>query len=320
MSLSDTGGTSPLPPSRLARAAAGAGLGRNRRALSLRGRLLLILPLLVVLAAVIGWPLLDTVWLSFTDAKLGGATGNFVGIDNYLRALRSPGFLKALGVTALFTVLTVSIELFLGLCVGLLLDMELKGRAFFRFLLIVPWALPTVVNAMAWRVIYNPDFGALNALLLQLGIIDKYHSWLGSPATALFAIGAADIWKTFSLVALITLAGLQSVPKELREAASIDGAGFFARFRAVTLPMILLPLSIAAVLRMIEAVKVFDIIWVMTRGGPLDSTKSLSILIYQEAFSFRRAGYGASLAMLSVALSLLLIAAYTRALRNQPRA
>lgn len=320
MSLSGTEGTAPLPSSRLARMAAGAGLGRNRRALSLRGRLLLILPLLVVLAAVIGWPLLDTVWLSFTDATLGGATGNFVGIDNYLRALRAPGFLKALGVTALFTVLTVSIELVLGLCVGLLLDMELKGRAFFRFLLIVPWALPTVVNAMAWRVIYNPDFGALNALLLQLGIIDRYQSWLGSPATALFAIGAADIWKTFSLVALITLAGLQSVPKELREAASIDGAGFFARFRAVTLPVILLPLSIAAVLRMIEAVKVFDIIWVMTRGGPLDSTKSLSILIYQEAFSFRHAGYGASLAMLSVALSLLLIAAYTRALRNQPRA
>ena len=288
--------------------------------MTFRGRLLLVLPLLVVLAAVIGWPLLDTVWLSFTDAQLGGASGNFVGIDNYIRAFRSPGFLKALGVTTLFTVLTVSIEMALGLCVGLLLDMPLKGRAFFRFLLIVPWALPTVVNAMAWRVIYNPDFGALNALLTQLGIIDQYQSWLGSPATALFAIGAADIWKTFSLVALITLAGLQSVPKELREAATIDGAGFLSRFRAVTLPVILLPLSIAAVLRMIEAVKVFDIIWVMTRGGPVDSTKSLSILIYQEAFSFRHAGYGASLAMLSVALSLVLIAGYTRVLRNQPRA
>ena len=288
--------------------------------MTFRGRLLLVLPLLVVLAAVIGWPLLDTVWLSFTDAQLGGASGNFVGIDNFIRAFRSPGFLKALGVTTLFTVLTVSIEMAIGLCVGLLLDMPLRGRAFFRFLLIVPWALPTVVNAMAWRVIYNPDFGALNAVLLQLGIIDQYQSWLGSPSSALFAIAAADIWKTFSLVALITLAGLQSVPKDLREAATIDGAGFFARFRAVTLPVILLPLSIAAVLRMIEAVKVFDIIWVMTRGGPVDSTKSLSILIYQEAFSFRHAGYAASLAMLSVALSLLLIAGYTRVLRNQPRA
>ncbi|MBW8760961.1 MAG: sugar ABC transporter permease, partial [Microbacterium sp.] len=125
------------------------------------------------------------------------------------------------------------------------------------------------------------------------------------------------IWKTFSLVALITLAGLQNVPKELREAAEIDGAGPFQRFRNVTLPVIFLPLTIACVLRTIEAVKVFDIIWVMTRGGPLDSTKSLSILVYQEAFSFRHAGYGASLAMLSVALTLLLIAAYSRAVRRQ---
>ena len=284
-----------------------------------RGRLLLLLPLLVVLIAVIGWPLLDTVWLSFTNTPLGGINGEFVGLANYLHAFRSPAFWRALGVTALFTVFTVGIEMMLGLGVGLLLDMDLRGQRFMRALLIVPWALPTVVNAMAWRVIYNPDFGALDALLQQLGLIDQYKSWLGDPATALFAIGVADIWKTFSLVALITLAGLQSVSRDLREAAEIDGAGPFSRFRAVTLPIILPPLTIAAVLRTIEAVKVFDIIWVMTRGGPLDSTKSLSILVYQQAFSFLRAGYGASLAMLSVALTVILIGAYTRALRLQAK-
>jgi multiple sugar transport system permease protein len=287
--------------------------------LDFRGRLLLLLPLLVVLIAVIGWPLLDTVWLSFTNTPLGGITGEFVGLANYLHAFRSPAFWRALGVTALFTVFTVGIEMMLGLGVGLLLDMDLRGQRFMRALLIVPWALPTVVNAMAWRVIYNPDFGALDALLQQLGLIDQYKSWLGDPATALFAIGVADIWKTFSLVALITLAGLQSVSRDLREAAEIDGAGPFSRFRAVTLPIILPPLTIAAVLRTIEAVKVFDIIWVMTRGGPLDSTKSLSILVYQQAFSFLHAGYGASLAMLSVALTVILIGAYTRALRLQAK-
>jgi multiple sugar transport system permease protein len=205
----------------------------------------------------------------------------------------------------------------IGLGVGLLLDMELWGRKFLRGLLIVPWALPTVVNAMCWRVIYNPDFGALDAFLKQTGLIAEYQSWLGDPDTALIAVGVADVWKTFSLVALITLAGLQAVPRELREAAAIDGAGAFARFRAVTLPVILPPLTIACVLRTIEAFKVFDIIWVMTRGGPLDSTKSLSILVYQEAFSFRHAGYGASLAMLSVAITMLLIGAYSRAVRMQ---
>jgi multiple sugar transport system permease protein len=280
-----------------------------------RGRLLLVVPLLIVLVTVIGWPLLNTIWLGFTDASLGGSTGQFIGLDNYVHAFQAPGFRLALGVTALFTVLTVSLEMIIGLGVGLLLDMDLKGRKLLRAMLIIPWALPTVVNAMAWRVIYNPDFGALNALLTQLGIISEYRSWLGSPSTALIAIGVADIWKTFSLVALITLAGLQAVPRELREAAEIDGAGPFSRFRSVTLPVILPPLTIAAVLRTIEAVKVFDIIWVMTRGGPLDSTKSLSILVYQEAFSFRHAGYGASLAMLSVALTVVLIGVYSRATR-----
>jgi multiple sugar transport system permease protein len=285
--------------------------------LEARGRLLLLVPLLVVLVAVIGWPLLNTVWLSFTDTRLGGDPGSFVGLHNYVHAFAAPAFRRALFVTALFTVGTVGAEMLIGLGVGLLLDMDLWGSKFLRGLLIVPWALPTVVNAMCWRVMYNPDFGAVDALFQQLGLIDEYRSWLGDPTSALIAVGLADIWKTFSLVALITLAGLQSVPKELREAAEIDGAGPFARFRAVTLPVILPPLTIACVLRTIEAVKVFDIIWVMTGGGPLDSTKSLSILVYQEAFSFRHAGYGASLAMLSVALTLLLIAAYSRAVKMQ---
>ena len=282
-----------------------------------RGRLLLLLPLLIVLLAVIGWPLLDTFWLSFTDARLGGETGAFIWFDNYFHAFRAPAFRRALFVTVTFTVCTVGAEMLIGLGVGLLLDMDLWGRKFLRGLLIVPWALPTVVNAMCWRVIYNPDFGALDAFLKQIGAIDEYKSWLGDPSTALIAVGAADVWKTFSLVALITLAGLQAVPRELREAAEIDGAGPFARFRTVTLPVILPPLTIACVLRTIEAFKVFDIIWVMTHGGPLDSTKSLSILVYQEAFSFRHAGYGASLAMLSVAITMMLIGAYSRAVRIQ---
>jgi len=282
-----------------------------------RGRLLLLLPLVVVLLAVIGWPLLDTFWLSFTDARLGGQTGTFVWFDNYLHAFRAPAFRRALFVTVVFTVCTVAAEMLIGLGVGLLLNMDLKGQKFMRGLLIVPWALPTVVNAMCWRVIYNPDFGALDAFLQQTGLIGTYQSWLGDPDTALIAVGVADVWKTFTLVAMITLAGLQAVPQELREAAAIDGAGPFKRFCVVTLPVILPPLTIACVLRTIEAFKVFDIIWVMTRGGPLDSTKSLSILVYQEAFSFRHAGYGASLAMLSVAITMLLIGAYSRAVRMQ---
>ena len=137
---------------------------------------------------------------------------------------------------------------------------------------------------------------------------------------ALYAVAAADIWKTFPLVALILLAALQGVPRELHDAAAIDGAGAWTRFRVVTWPAILLPVSIVVVLRVIEAVKVFDVIWVMTHGGPLNSTRSLAILVYQQAFSFHHSGYGAALSLLSVVLSLLLITGYVLSLRQRTAA
>jgi multiple sugar transport system permease protein len=184
-------------------------------------------------------------------------------------------------------------------------------------LLILPWALPTVVNATMWRLIYNPDFGAFNALLTQLGLIDSYRSWLGEPGSALLAICLADVWKNFPLVTLIALAALQSVPRELHAAAIIDGAGPWSRFRAVILPYLIGPLTVAIVLRTIEAFKVFDIIWVMTRGGPANSTKTVSMLVYEQAFSFQKAGIGASVALVMVLVSSLLIAGYVGLLRRQ---
>src|ERR1700761_9146340 len=283
-----------------------------------RASFLLLLPLFVGLTAVIGWPLVQTIWLSFTDAQLGDATGAFVGLANYAHAFRSHSFRHALEVTIAFSLSTVAFEMLLGLLVGLLLDLPLRGRAVLRAILIIPWALPTVINAMAWRVIYNPDFGALNALLTQTHVISTYRSWLGDPGLALACIAAADIWKTFPFVALVTLAGLQNVPRELKEAAFIDGAGAWARFRTVILPAIATPLMIATVLRIIDTIKVFDIIWIMTRGGPANATKSLSIVVYEQAFSFGNAGYGAAIALLSVAISVVLIGGYLRATRAPP--
>jgi multiple sugar transport system permease protein len=214
-------------------------------------------------------------------------------------------------------VISVSIEFVVGVLAGLLLDQEFRGRALLRALMILPWALPTVVNATMWRLIYQPDFGALNAMLTQLGLIDSYRSWLGDPNSALWAVSLADAWKNFPLVALICLAALQSVPGELKAAATIDGAGFWKKFRAVYLPFLAGPLTVAIVLRTIEAFKVFDIIWVMTRGGPANSTKSLSIVVYQEAFSFQRAGSGASIALIVALISAVLTAFYVTAMRRQ---
>lgn len=275
------------------------------------------LPLLFIMALIIGWPFLWTLWTSFTDARLIAPGSEWVGLSNYLNALGNPLFQSALIVTVKFVVISVSIEFMAGVLAGLLLDQEFRGRVLLRALMILPWALPTVVNATMWRLIYQPDFGALNAMLTQLGLTDSYRSWLGDPNAALWAVSLADAWKNFPLVALICLAALQSVPGELKAAATIDGAGFWKKFRAVYLPFLAGPLTVAIVLRTIEAFKVFDIIWVMTRGGPANSTKSLSIVVYQEAFSFQRAGSGASIALIVALISAILTTFYVTAMRRQ---
>jgi multiple sugar transport system permease protein len=275
-----------------------------------------MLPLLGVMIAVIGWPLVDTIGLSFTNAKLVGTSGTFVGFDNYAKMLSSSNFQRTLYTTAWFAIVSVAVEMVIGVLTALLLNQEFHGRFVLRALMILPWALPTVVNATLWRLIYNPEYGALNAALTQIGIIDSYRSWLGEPTTAMTALIIADTWKNFPLVTLIALAALQAVPRDIRAAALVDGAGPLARFRYVTLPFIVGPLMVALVLRTIEAFKVFDIIWVMTRGGPANSTRTLSILVYQEAFSFQRAGSGASLALIVTLLVTVLAASYAVLVRK----
>lgn len=276
----------------------------------------LMLPLLVVILGVVSWPLASTVRLSFTDAGMVARSGNFVGLDNFTRNLGSGAFRAAFLNTAWFTAVSVSAELVLGVLAALLLNQEFRGRAFLRALMILPWALPTVVNAILWRLIYNPEYGALNSALYQLGVIGAYRSWLGQPDTAMMAMVVADVWKNFPLVGLISLAALQSVPRETLAAAIVDGAGAWSRFRHVMLPYLAGPLMIAIVLRTIEAFKVFDIVWIMTRGGPANSTRTLSILVYQEAFSFQRAGSGASLALIVTLVVMMLALAYVAIMRR----
>ncbi len=275
-----------------------------------------MLPLLFVMLSVIGWPFLDTVRLSFTDARLVGTGGEFVGAGNYRRLFASSAFWRAFVVTTEFAAVSVFVEMVLGVLVALLLYQDFRGRNVLRALLILPWALPTVVNALLWRLIYNPEYGALNAALVQTGLIGAYRSWLGDPDSALAALIVADAWKNFPLVALISLAALHAVPNDIKAAAIVDGAGALSRFRFVILPFLAGPLMVALVLRTIEAFKVFDIIWVMTRGGPANSTRTLSILVYQEAFSFQRAGSGASLALIVTLAVTVLAVAYAALIRR----
>lgn len=280
---------------------------------------LLLAPMLIIMLTVTGFPLVNTLWLAFTDASLTGRgyDGSWVGFDNFLYILNDRKFRAALGATLHFSVFSVGIEVVLGVLVALLLNQEFKGRAIVRALLILPWALPTIVNAMMWRLIYNPDFGALNALLVQTGLMADYRSWLGDPKLAMNMIVIADVWKNYPLIALIVLGALQTIPRDLYEAAALDGAGAWTRFWRVTMPGILGALSVALILRSIEAFKVFDIIYVMTRGGPADKTKTVSFFVYQESFSFLRAGSGAAYALAVTAISGVMIALYIIMLRRQ---
>ncbi|MCU5771480.1 sugar ABC transporter permease [Erwiniaceae bacterium BAC15a-03b] len=281
----------------------------------------LLVPMLIVMFLLTAWPLGRTIWLSFTDAALigSGASPQYIGFENYLYALTDADFQASILRTLYFTVVSVAIEGVIGVLVALLLNQKFYGRNLLRVLVILPWALPTIVNAMMWRLNFNPDYGSINAMLTQLGIIDGYRSWLGSPDSALNAVMLADIWKNYPLVTLLVLAALQSIPEDLFEAARLDGASAWRRFRAITFPAIVAPLSVALVLRTIDALKIFDIIYVMTRGGPVDSTKTLSFFVYQESFSYLRAGSGAAYAILMTLMCAVLIAIYMTMLLRQRR-
>lgn len=281
----------------------------------------LLAPMLLVMLLLTAWPLLRTIWLSFTDAALigSGETPAWIGLENYLYALSDPDFRASIWRTLYFTLVSVTVEGIIGVLVALLLNQKFIGRNVLRVLVILPWALPTIVNAMMWRLNFNPDYGSINALLSQLGIIDGYRCWLGSPEAALNAVMFADIWKNYPLVTLLVLAALQSIPEDLFEAARLDGASAWRRFRAITFPAIVAPLGVALVLRTIDAFKIFDIIYVMTRGGPVDSTKTLSFFVYQESFSYLRAGSGAAYAILMTLMCALLITLYLLMLWHQRR-
>jgi len=275
-------------------------------------------PMLAIMVTVTGYPLLSTIRLSFTDASLvGNAPMSWVGLENYIYAFTDPDFRDAFFRSLYFAFVSVGVEVILGVLVALLLNQEFFGRPFVRALVVLPWALPTIVNAMMWRLIFNPEFGSWNALLTQLHLIDAYRSWLGDPATVMNMVILADVWKNYPLVTLIVLAALQIIPPELYQAAAIDGAGAWRQFWKITFPEILGPLSVALMLRMIDAFKVFDIIYVMTRGGPADATKTVSFYVYQESFSYLRAGSGAAYAVLVGLVCGILIGLYLMILRRQ---
>jgi ABC-type sugar transport system permease subunit len=302
-------GGGPGPGSTPARATGG---GQTRLAL------LLLLPAAVVVFGVVLYPAGRALVISFydVDSPFPGAYP-FVGLQNYADVLADRRLWMAAQHTLYFTVVSTALELILGIALAYLLAAPIRLRWLFRAVVILPWALPTIVNGAMWRWILNAQYGAANAVLTQLHLQEQYRSWLGTdPFLALNMVVVADVWKNTSLVAFFLLAGLQTIPNELYEAARVDGAGPMRVFLRITLPLLRPAIALVLVLRTIEAFKVFDIVYVMTGGGPASGTQTVTFFTYLQAFSAQRFSAGAALAYLTVVTIMLLALVYLRLLRQ----
>jgi len=274
---------------------------------------LLVAPSLLIILGVTLWPIISTFILSFYVAPTGiNQARTFVGFGNYLEMLRDPAFWETIKRTLYFTVVSVSLELILGLAIAQLIHSRPWGWKFLRFSLIIPWAVPTIVNGAMWRWIYSADFGALNGILFQLGLIDHYVPWLTLSSAAMNLVILADLWHTIPFVALILQAALAALPEELNEAAAVDGANAFQRFWHIRLPLLRPAILVALIVRTVEAFRVFDIVYIITSGGPASKTITISYLTYLYSFSYGKQGIGAALSFLISICTIIIAIFYIR--------
>jgi len=272
-------------------------------------------PSFLFVAAFSLYPILDSFRLSLYRMilTLPWLGQKFVGLENYQDLLTDPVALQSLMTSITFVAVTTPLEVLLGLGMALVLNESFRGRGWLRAVVLVPWAIPTVVASQMWRFLFNDRYGLFNYVLFG-SATDRYWAPLAEPGLALAAIMAADVWKTSSFAALIILAGLQGIPRELYEAASIDGASAWRKFRHITLPLVKPALLLALLFRTIDALKVFDLVFVMTQGGPADTTNVLQFYGYKKSFAEGMIGYGSAIAVAVFLLSLILSLFYIRLL------
>jgi ABC-type sugar transport system permease subunit len=274
---------------------------------------LLVAPSLLIILGITLQPILSTLYLSFFEAHSGiNLPREFVGFDNYLGLLKDNVFWSSIGRTLYFMVVSVGIELVLGIAIAQLINTRPPGWRFLRTSLIIPWAVPTIVNGAMWRWIYSADYGALNGLLVQLGIIKSYVPWLIDPARAMNLVIVADIWHTVPFVVLIIQAALATLPAELDEAAAVDGASAWNRFWLIRLPLLRPAILVVLIIRSVEAFRVFDIVYIITQGGPAFGTVTISYQTYLETFSYGNLGRGAALSFLISVFTLVMAFLYIR--------
>jgi multiple sugar transport system permease protein len=255
-----------------------------------------------MLTAVAFYPLASTVWLSLRDELPIFLISRFVGLAHYGALWSDQRFWRSLANTGYLTLISVSLEILLGLGAALLLQRAFPARGLVRALVLTPWFIPTVVAARLWEWMYNPQFGLVNFLLVQSGLFGHGLNWLGHPTLALHAAILADVWKTMPFAALLLLAGLQTIPQDVYRAARVDGANMGQAFWRITLPLLAPVLGVALLFRVLDALRVFDVVYVLTGGGPANSTETLSIYAYRLSFQTLQFGLGAAVAVAIVAL------------------
>lgn len=265
-------------------------------------------------------PIVATGWeaLHGHDLRLPWLGRPFVGAANFVEATQDPRFTAALLHTITFAVITVPVELALGLALALIMHTARRGRPLIRLAALLPWAIPTVVAALVWRFMFDAQAGILTAPLLSLGLVEESFDWFVHPIAAWVPIGAADVWKTTPFVAILLLAGLQTIDPVLHEAARMDGAGTVRRFVTITLPLLRPALVIAAAFRMLDALRLFDVAYVVTGGGPGTATEPLSLYAFIALMQRLRFGYGSALSvtvfLLTFAFALIWVRALGRSL------
>jgi multiple sugar transport system permease protein len=279
---------------------------------------LFIGPALLYLLLFMVVPLARGVWLSFTDTALVNPSGgSSVGLDNYSSLLHSHGFWESLSSTVTYTAATVILSVGLGTMAAVAINTKFRGRAVARAVMTFPWAVPTVAAAVGFAWIYNQSTGALNGITKALGL--GKHGWLVDPSLGMFSVVLATLWKVFPLVMLVVLASLQSVPDELLEATRIDGADRLSAFRAVILPHILPTIRVVSLLMTIWSIRRFEIIYLLTGGGPVDRTNTLVINVYRRAFSDQELGPAAAIGMLGLVISLVVTVVFFLVENRQAR-
>jgi len=288
-------------------------VGRSRERLAW----MLVAPSLLVVLIVAVYPLFETFRLSFTNKRLASARETvYVGLDNYRILFDDRIFREAFLNTVTFTVTTVFIELVLGMIIALTIHSNFRGRGAVRASMLIPWAIPTVVSATMWQWMYHDVFGVINDLLVnRLNILDEKVAWLANPDTALWAIIAVDVWKTTPFMTLLLLAGLQLVPGDVYEAATVDGASKWKQFWGITLPLLKPAVLVALIFRTLDAFRVFDIVYVMKKYAT--DTMTLAVYTQRETLEKAKIGFGSASAVIIFLSIALFVVIYTQLIRAE---